>query len=59
MSRRGTNKSAQGNPPWVPDATPWGSYDHARLGAWFRRDASPQTSVASPILRNDRTAVRG
>jgi hypothetical protein len=23
--------------------------DHARLGAWFRRDASPQTSVASPI----------
>jgi hypothetical protein len=33
--------------------------DHARLGAWFRRDASPQASVASPIPRTHRTEVRG
>jgi hypothetical protein len=24
--RSGTNKSAQGNPPWVLDASPWGSF---------------------------------
>ena len=48
-SLNGHNKSAQGI---------WGSYDHARLSAWFRRDARSQ-NWGQHDPRNARTAVRG
>jgi hypothetical protein len=44
---RGTNKSAQGNPPWVSDASPWGSGSD---GTPVLKPRSPARSPATIAL---------